>query len=97
VTAAITPTAHSGSRDQAQALLASVPERLEGQRIVLDCRDLQIATPSFLDEIVKLVLVDRGAAGLDVVNATDRVKTLLTRSSDNRDVAQRLHVALRIP
>jgi hypothetical protein len=93
---AITPAAHSGSRDHAQSLLAQLPTELGGHSVVLDCRDLTVATPSFLDEIVKITLVERDAAGLEVVNASERVRQLLERAAQNRDVSGRVRIDVRV-
>jgi len=69
---------------------------LSGQTVVLDCRDLAISTPSFFDEIVKEVLVERGAALLEVVDGDDRARSHVSRSAENRGVTDRVRTALRI-
>ncbi len=47
------------SRDQARELTASLAEDLSGTTVLVDCTALQASTPSFVDELVKAVLVDR--------------------------------------
>lgn len=86
----------AGSRDQAQDLLASLPTDLSGRTVVLDCERVVISTPSFLDEIVKMVLVERHAEHLDVVAANDRTEFHVRNAAANRGVASRVQVALRI-
>jgi len=76
--------------------MTGCPERLSGHRVVLDCSDLTVGTPSFLDEIIKVTLIEREADGLDVVHAADRVRVLLQRSAANRGVTDRLAVAVTL-
>ncbi|HET7445339.1 MAG TPA: hypothetical protein VFJ57_11825 [Solirubrobacterales bacterium] len=79
-----------GSRQQAKELLMQLPAGL-GQTVVsLDCGQLLVATPSFFDEIVKQVLVERDAKRLDLLNASPRARTLAERSAHNRGVSDRL-------
>jgi hypothetical protein len=82
-----------GSREQARELLADLPASLAGQRVTLDCRNLMIPTPSFLDEIVKQVLIERDAKLLELDHASLRARTLAERSAENRGVRQRLVLA----
>jgi len=62
---------------------------------VIDCSNLLVGTPSFLDEVVKQVLEARNAASLDVTNAPERVRRLIERAGDNRGVSDRLRVTAR--
>jgi hypothetical protein len=91
----ITPPSHAGSREQARALVSSFPPDLTGSPVALECSGLTISSPSFLDELIKQVLVLRNAESLDVLAAPGRTGTLLERAAQNRNVAARLHVALR--
>src|SRR5512132_2538191 len=52
------------SRHQARELTASLAEDLSGTVVMVDCSALQASTPSFVDELVKAVLVDRGGERL---------------------------------
>src|SRR5512132_1738488 len=52
------------SRHQARELTASLAEDLSGTVVLVDCSALQATTPSFVDELVKAVLVDRGGERL---------------------------------
>lgn len=74
-----------------------MPPDLSGESVALDCAELAVSTPSFLDEIVKEILVVRRAQLLDVVDASDRVRVLLERAAANRGVSERLRVAVRMP
>jgi hypothetical protein len=89
------PQAHSGSREQAQELVLGLPADLAGCSVVLDCRSLTVSSPSFVDELVKQVLVVRNADVLNVVAAPERTRTLLERAAENRQVGPRLRVSLR--
>jgi hypothetical protein len=86
---------HAGSRDQAKALAAALPAELDGETVLLDCSALVIGTPSFLDEIVKQVLVIRDAEVLEISGAPERAGALLERAAENRSVRERIRVALR--
>lgn len=89
------PPRHSGSREQAQRLVENLDRDLSGVSLVLDCEGLEVTTPSFLDELVKETLVVRKARLLEIEDASARTGTLIQRAADNRQVADRLNVALR--
>lgn len=57
------------SRHQARELTASLAEDLSGTVVLVDCSALQASTPSFVDELVKAVLVDRGGERLSLRGA----------------------------
>jgi len=63
---------------------------------VLDCAHLTVSTASFVDEVVKEVLIERNAARLDLIDATPKTETHVRRSAQNRGVSERVQVALRI-
>lgn len=89
----MTAPEHAVARDQARDLAASLGPDLAGSEIVLDCSSLLVGTPSFLDEILRQVLVERSADILDVRGSSDRVRQLLERSAENRGVASRVRFA----
>jgi hypothetical protein len=95
MTAAVLPVEMpqlSGGRKRAQALIRPLAGRMHGQTVVLDCRQLIAGTPSFADEIVKLVLVDGGAALLNVQQVdADFGQDLLTAAQDH-GVASHLRI-----
>jgi hypothetical protein len=86
--------AHAGAREQARELTDALPPDLAEQDVILDCTDVLVGTPSFLDEIVKQVLDVRGAGTLSVQMASPRVQDLLERSADNRRLRDRLMFAV---
>jgi hypothetical protein len=80
------------SRDQARELTASLPADLSGTPVLVDCSALQASTPSFVDELVKVVLVDRGGSQLVIKGAPERTAELVRRAAQNRGVADRLEI-----
>lgn len=92
MTTRLEPPRHAGSRDHARSLLAGLPSRMTGTSVVLDCRELIVGTPSFLDEVVKELLVVREADQLEIVGGTARVATLTERAATNRGVAERVTI-----
>jgi hypothetical protein len=84
---------HAGSRDQAQDLLSPLPNDLTGMSVALDCSNVLVSTPSFMDEIVKQILEQRHAKTLEVSCGPQRACELLKRSAENRGVRDRLRVA----
>jgi len=91
----LNPPSHAGSREQVQELVAALDSDLTGRAVLLDCTGLMVSTPSFLDELVKQVLVLRSAGVLDAHGASERTRTLLERAAENRNVADRLRVTPR--
>jgi hypothetical protein len=86
---------HAGARDQARDLAQSLATDLSEDEVVLDCGSLLVGTPSFLDEILKQILVERAATSLAVEGASTRVQELLGRSAANRGVGDRLVFPVR--
>ena len=80
------------SRDQARELTASLPDDLSGTVVLVDCSALQASTPSFVDELVKAVLVDRRGSRLVVRGAPERTVELARRAAQNRGVTDRLEI-----
>jgi hypothetical protein len=78
------------SRDQARELTSSLADDLSGTAVTVDCTALQASTPSFVDELVKAVLVDRGGDRLIIKGAPERTVELARRAAQNRGVAGRL-------
>ena len=80
------------SRDQARELTASLPDDLSGTPVMVDCSALQASTPSFVDELVKAVLVDRRVGQLVVKGAPERTVELARRAAQSRGVTDRLEI-----
>jgi hypothetical protein len=88
---------HSGSRIQATELTRHLPSDLSRQAVLIDCSEMQVSAPSFLDELVRELLVLRRARRLKVVGASERQQLLLRRAAENRSVAHRLDVEDTLP
>lgn len=78
------------SRDQARELTATLADDLSDTVVMVDCSALQASTPSFVDELVKSVLVDRRGGRLVIKGAPQRTVELARRAARNRGVTDRL-------
>lgn len=72
---------------------SATPENLSGRVVQVDCARLLSPTPSFLDEMIKMLVVERGAEVVQVTNASERTALYATRSASNRHVRDRVEVA----
>jgi len=81
-----------GSRLDAQRLVAEQLAAMRDDRVVLNCRNLLSASPSFADEVVKQVLVDGGAAELVILAAGDDFVDYVQRSAGAHGVEGRVVV-----
>lgn len=81
-----------GTRPAVAPFLTDVPTDLRGQQVVLDSRALLSGTPSFADEMVRAVLVDRAADELVVLGATSDFASDLTASARDHGVLDRVHL-----
>ena len=79
-----------GSRAAAWQLLEPHLQHLENGSVVLNCRDLRSGSPSFADEVVKLVLADGGAHELVLVGASDDFARYVQESAAARSVQGRV-------
>ncbi len=83
----------AGSRDQARALLEALPQDLSASEVLVDGSSVLASAPSFVDELVKIILVQRKAACLVLSQAPERTREYAERSAKNRGVASRLVTA----
>lgn len=81
-----------GTRPAVAPFLADVPTDLRGEKVVLDSRALLSGTPSFADEMVKAVLVDRGADELVVLGASTDFASDVTVSARDHGVLDRVRL-----
>jgi hypothetical protein len=84
-------------RDLADALVERLAGDLTGTEVVVDCRRLVSASPSFAAQLVLRVLVDRRAGSLEVEHAPAAFGTYLQQAARRIGVADRLHVSAREP
>lgn len=80
------------SRQQARELTATLADDCSGTVVMVDCSALKASTPSFVDELVKAVLIDRRADRLLIKGAPERTATLARRAAENRGVIERLEI-----
>ena len=79
-----------GTRPQATALTAALPEDLTGAVVLVDLRATKAAAPSFVDQLVRELLVERRAARVVLGGANPRIAALATRAAGKHDRADRL-------
>ena len=82
-----------GRRAQAVALLEELPRSLVGVDVTVTFPDEAYHTTSFLDEVVRSILVDRKADRLKLANANERVVELACQSAEDLSVLGRLVIA----
>lgn len=82
----------SRSRSQAQDLASVLPSPLTDTDVLLDCQGTAITAPSFTDEILKQILIERDAHSLEVINAPNRFAELLLRAAARLGIDDRLRV-----
>lgn len=80
----------AGSRSAARKLVESADAPLEGSIVILDCRQLRSAPPSFADEIVKATLEDGGAVSLTLKDASEDFIRYIRESAARRKIADNL-------
>ena len=59
---------------------------------MVDCTTLRASTPSFVDELVKAVLVDRHGGRLVIKGGPGRTAELARRAAQSRGVPDRLEI-----
>ncbi len=91
----VTLPERAGSRGEAQSLLGSVAANLSGTVLRLDGAHLGAGSSSFMDELVKEVLVERHADQLCLDNVTERSASFARASAVRRGVADRLKSSSR--
>jgi hypothetical protein len=85
----------AGSRGEAQTLLGRLPRDLSGTVVHLDGVHLEAGSSSFMDELVKEVLVERHADQLRLDDITERAGAFALTSAARRGVADRLKSSYR--
>ncbi len=79
-----------GSREQVAEALSELPLDLSNQTIVVSFDFNRSSRPSFVDELVKEVLIIRGARELNLQNAPRAVQEFALRSAISRQVGDQL-------
>jgi hypothetical protein len=79
-----------GSRLAAQSLVAALGADVHGGTVVINCRNLRSATPSFVDELVTSVLLEGEAAEMIVMGADETFLGYVTESAKAHGVVDRI-------
>lgn len=90
VTSTLVARATDSTRNRARKLVEGLPDSLAGGAVTLDCSGLRLETPSFITELVKLVLVERNAEVLQLVGAADQVARFAMEAAAQQGVPDRL-------
>lgn len=85
----------AAGRPEARHFVSSLRGSLAGITVHVDASGMAASAPSFLDELVKQILVDRGAAKLVLFNVTNRPAGFATSAAQRRSVEDRLTVKLK--
>jgi hypothetical protein len=83
------------SRSRARQLFEPLPSDLRQFEVVIDFAEHSSAPPSFLDEIVKVSLLDRRAATVSFRNVHSRLASHLEDSAKRRGVQSRIIIDRR--
>lgn len=79
-----------GSREQVVEVLSGLPLDLSNRAIVVSFDCNRLSRPSFIDELVREVLVVREASELNLRNASKTVQEFARRSAISRQVEGKL-------
>lgn len=97
-TVSLTSPANAGTRDLVRAWLSvALPPDISGLLVEVDCGPLRAPSTSFVDELLKIVVVERGASLLRLTNASDRARALALRSAQNFDIVDRVEMPVIAP
>ena len=92
-TVSLTTPANIGTRDLVRAWLSSaLPLELEATVVEVDCAPLLAPTPSFVDELLRILVVERDAVLVRFVHASDRARELVQQVAQNRQIPDRIEI-----
>lgn len=74
-----------GSRSAARRVIEALGP-VKGALIVIDCRELQSAAPSYADELVKVALVEQNAASVTLKDASAEFESYVRDSLKAREL-----------
>ncbi len=81
-----------GSRESADDLLEPLVRDLQGADLVVDCRELLTASPSFADQLVGSSLDTGGAVNLVLLSPPPSFRSDVERSARKRGLINRVQV-----
>jgi hypothetical protein len=86
--------ANVGTRDLVRAWLdAIMPADIKDNVIEVDCAPLKSPTPSFFDELLRILIVERSAKTVTLRHVNERAQSLAIRSARNRHIEDRVAIA----
>lgn len=80
------------TRGQLREAIQLLPKALAGHGVIVECLNVQATAPSFADELVKILLVDRAADRVEVRNAPLEFAQQLDRSAQAHEVDESLMI-----
>lgn len=83
---------HVGSRERAREFFADLPDDLTGAEVRVSFRGVTTAAPSYIDEIIYLILEQRGARVLKLQDVAPRIAKFADLSAKRRQLCDRLRV-----
>jgi hypothetical protein len=84
--------ARLGSREQAEELVASVSHDLKGETVVVSFQATIVARPSFIDEMIRQILVERGASQLILEDLPSGARETVNRSAVYRNLISKITI-----
>jgi len=93
-TATLSAPQRAATRDYVREWLdAELPPGVLRETVVsVDCSSLRSVSPSFVDELIKVVLLEREALTLRLVNPDERAQRRASLAADNRNLRDRLEM-----
>jgi hypothetical protein len=85
----------AGSRPAAALLLAALPANLTGQHVAVLGRQLLSGSPSFADELIRQLTVERNAAQVEVIGAEPTFEEYVREAARIHAVADRVSTRRR--
>ena len=87
---AITTPERVGGRDQGRSVAESIAGDIAGSTLIVDFSHTDVVTPSFLDEMIKVLLEERELGHLTLRGLGERDQRLARRSAEVRALQDRL-------
>jgi hypothetical protein len=91
----LTSPDYIGGRAAAADWLANLGSDLSGVRVDIDCSALVSTSPSFVDEVLKILVVDRGASLVKMKDVPLDVATWVDETLKRRSIADSVMVDIR--
>lgn len=90
----ISPNA-AGTREFARDLLSHIPDDLAGAELRVELAGVRVASPSFLDEIIRIAFDERGVTRVKFIDTPLIAARAIDDSARDRGIADRVSVDRR--